>query len=69
MSLQEEEIECIHKRHNSSRRDRRYSQCREAMFDAKIKMRSLLFIARWNRVQCVQGYFIRKNTESSLVAK
>ena len=37
MSLQEEEIECIHKRHNSSRRDRRYSQCREAMFDAKIK--------------------------------
>lgn len=29
----------------------------EAMFDAKIKMRSLLFIARWNRVQCVQGVF------------
>ena len=37
MSLQEEGIECIQKRHNSSRRVRRYSQCREAMFDAKIK--------------------------------
>ena len=30
------------------------------MFDAKIKMRSLLFIARWNRVQCVQGILFAK---------
>ena len=69
MSLQEEGIECIQKRHNSSRRVRRYSQCREAMFDAKIKMRGLLFIARWNRVQCVQVVFYSQNTESSLVTK
>ena len=60
MSLQEEGIECIQKRHNSSRRVRRYSQCREAMFDAKIKMRGLLFIARWNRAQCTGGILFAK---------
>ena len=30
------------------------------MFDAKIKMRGLLFIARWNRAMCTGGILFAK---------